>query len=187
MLKNRHDGNEKTRRLRVEELKKEFENFSYVGNEILKELIPRYCHLLTELSNYDIIIPMSELVDKFADSLPQYWNQHIEVLKEKDAYQYWTINELIRKLENKELEEKRKARRSQFPQNPELYHASSSTSMSSSSVAGNVAPHIACVSSVIKPPRQPINYLAQKPTYPPNYTTNSYIPPQPQPQMSTAC
>src|ERR1044071_7764657 len=58
----------------------------------------------------------------------------MEVLKEKDAYQYWTINELIQKLENKELEEKRKARRSQFPQNPELYHASSTNSVSSSSV-----------------------------------------------------
>lgn len=88
MMKNRHDGNEKTGKLRMEELRKEFENFSYVGNETLKELIPRYCHLLTELSNYDIKIPMSELVDKFADSLPPYCNQHIEILKEKDAYQY---------------------------------------------------------------------------------------------------
>src|ERR1044071_3681341 len=118
----------------MEELRKEFQNFSYVGNETLKELIPRYCHLLTELSNYDIKIPMPELVDKFANSLPPYWNQHIEVLKEKDVYQYWTINELIQKLENKELEEKRKAKRSQFQQNPELYHATSSNSVSSSSV-----------------------------------------------------
>ena len=94
----------------MEELRKEFENFSCVGNETLKELIPRYCHLLTELSNYDIKIHMSELVDKFANALPPYWNQHIEVLKEKDAYQYWTINELIQKLENKDLEEKRKSR-----------------------------------------------------------------------------
>src|ERR1044071_3056639 len=139
----------------MEELRKEFQNFSYVGNETLKELIPQYCYLLTELSNYDIKIPMSELVDKFADALPPFWNQHIEVLKEKDAYQYWTINELIQKLENKELEEKRKARRSQSPENPELYHASSSTSMSSSNVGGNVAPHIACVSSDVDPPRNP--------------------------------
>ena len=35
VLKNRHDGNEKTRRLRMEELRKEFENFSYVGNCLL--------------------------------------------------------------------------------------------------------------------------------------------------------
>ena len=69
MLKNRHYGNEKTRKLRMEELRKEFENFSYVGNETLKELIPRYCHLLTELSNYEIQIPMSELVNKLTNIL----------------------------------------------------------------------------------------------------------------------
>src|ERR1044071_6498121 len=187
MLTNRHDGNEKTRKLRMEELRKEFENFSYMGNETLKELVPRYCHLLTELSSYEISIPMSELVDKFADALPPYWNQHIEVLKEKDAYQYWTINEFIQKLENKEMEEKRKAKRAQIPQNPELYHGGTSSSLSSSSSSSNVAPHIACVSNHVEPTKTPINYLAQTSSYtPPSYPTTTYIPPF-SPMQQAAC
>src|ERR1043165_9382140 len=36
-LKSRHDGNEKTRRICIEEIKEEFENFNYDGNETLKE------------------------------------------------------------------------------------------------------------------------------------------------------
>src|ERR1043165_5232352 len=187
VLRNRHDGNEKTRKLRMEELRKEFENFSYMGNETLKELVPRYCHLLTELSSYEISIPMSELVDKFADALPPYWNQHIEVLKEKDAYQYWTINEFIQKLENKEMEEKRKAKRAQIPQNPDLYVSGTSTSLSTSSSTSSVAPHIACVSNVVEPTKAPINYLAQTSSYTPqSYQTPNFIPPF-SPMQQAAC
>ena len=186
VLKRRHDGNEKTKSLRMDELRKEFENFSYIGNETLKELTPRYSHLLTELSSYGIQIPMKNLVDKFADALPPYWDQHVEVLREKDAYQYWTIQEFIQKLENKEMEEKRKARRAQVPQNPSLYFGGTSVPVSNSSSGGIVAPHVACISNVMESPKPTINYMAQTSSYsqpsypqppPQQQYNNSYIPP----------
>ena len=84
------------------------------------------------------------------------------------------------------MEEKRKAKRAQFPQNPELYHGGTSSTLTSSSTSSSVAPHIACVSSVIEPTKTPINYLAQTSSYtPPSYTT-TYIPPF-SPMQQAAC
>lgn len=75
------------------------------------------------------------------------------------------------------MEEKRKAKREQVPQNPELYNGGTSSILTSSSTSNFVAPHIACVSSVIEPTKTPINYLAQTSSYaPPSYPT-TFIPP----------
>src|ERR1043165_3325299 len=172
-LKRKHDGNEKTRSLRMEELVKEFDNFSFINNETLKELTPRYMHLLSELSSYGVQIPMTKQVDKFADALPPQWDQHVEVLREKDAYQFWTISEFIEKLENKELEDRRKARRSQIPQNPSLYFGGTSVPVGNSS-SGSIAPHVACISNVMESSKPTTNYLTQTSSY----SQPSYIPPQ---------
>src|ERR1044071_3084208 len=173
-LKRKHDGNEKARSLRMEELVKEFENFSFINNETLKELTPRYMHLLSELSSYGVQIPMTKQVDKFADALPPQWDQHVEVLREKDAYQFWTISEFIEKLENKELEDRRKARMSQIPQNPSLYFGGTSVSAGNSS-SGSVAPHVACISNVMDSSKPTTNYTP--PQYN-SYSQPSYTPPQ---------
>ena len=75
------------------------------------------------------------------------------------------------------MEEKKKAKRAQVPQNPELYHGGTSSSLTRSSSSCSVAPHIACVSTIVEPTKTPINYLAQTSSYtPPSYPT-TYIPP----------
>src|ERR1043165_4161057 len=81
------------------------------------------------------------------------------------------------------MEEKRKAKRAQIPQNPELYVSGTSNSSSTS----NVAPHIACVSNVVEPTKAPINYLAQTSSYTPqSYQTPNFIPPF-SPLQQAAC
>ena len=76
------------------------------------------------------------------------------------------------------MEENRKAKRAQIPQNPDLYVSGTSTSLSTSSSTSSVAPHIACVSNVVEPTKAPINYLAQTSSYTPqSYQTPNFIPP----------
>ncbi|KAJ0826728.1 hypothetical protein HanRHA438_Chr17g0817581 [Helianthus annuus] len=69
-LKTRGQGNEESRKLRHDLLKKEFDGFTCMERESLGDLTSRFYHLLTELNNYGVIATPEEVVIKFADSLP---------------------------------------------------------------------------------------------------------------------
>src|ERR1043165_4786163 len=93
---------------------------------------------------------------------------------------------LFRNWRTKRWKKKGKQKRAQVPQNPELYHGGTFSSLTSLSSSSSVAPHIICVSSVIEPTKTPINYLAQTSSYtPPSYPT-TYIPPF-SPMQQAAC
>ena len=62
-------------------LRKEFEIFMVCKNEGLSELITRYCHLLSEMDEYSVVISETDKVLKLADGLPQAWDSFIMVLK----------------------------------------------------------------------------------------------------------
>ncbi|KAJ0788288.1 putative transcription factor interactor and regulator CCHC(Zn) family [Helianthus annuus] len=121
MLTLRCEGNAQSRKIKQELLKKEFEGFTCMENEGLAELSTRFHHLLSEMFAFKVTASPQELVKRFADSLPAKWSSYLEILKENGVLDTITVYELIQKLENKDVEEKLKAKRTVTPQNPEMY------------------------------------------------------------------
>ncbi|KAJ0743449.1 hypothetical protein HanPI659440_Chr10g0375921 [Helianthus annuus] len=65
-LKTRGVGNEATRQLRHDLLKKEFDGFTCMDKESLGDMTSRFYHLLTELGNFGVVTTPVEVVKKFA-------------------------------------------------------------------------------------------------------------------------
>ncbi|KAJ0599112.1 putative transcription factor interactor and regulator CCHC(Zn) family [Helianthus annuus] len=184
-LKTRGVGNEATRQLRRDLLKKEFDGFTCMDKESLGDMTSRFYHLLTELTNFEVTTTPTEVVKKFADALPPQWNNFLEILKYNGTLKTTNINDFVQLLENKDQEETLKAKRVAVPQNPEMYYG---TSTSSSAKAGSHAPlQTAFVTSTdmygnpvqvpVKPP--PTTDLYGNPIQPP--------PPPPAQQPQYAC
>ncbi|KAF5797311.1 putative transcription factor interactor and regulator CCHC(Zn) family [Helianthus annuus] len=127
-LKTRGVGNEATRQLRHDLLKKEFDGFTCMDKESLGDMTSRFYHLLTELNNYGVVTTTAEVVKKFADALPPQWNSFLEILKYNGVLRTTNINDFVQLLENKDQEETLKAKRVPVPQNPEMYYGTSSSS-----------------------------------------------------------
>ncbi|KAF5775798.1 putative transcription factor interactor and regulator CCHC(Zn) family [Helianthus annuus] len=184
-LKTRGVGNEATRQLRRDLLKKEFDGFTCMDKESLGDMTSRFYHLLTELTNFEVTTTPTEVVKKFADALPPQWNNFLEILKYNGTLKTTNINDFVQLLENKDQEETLKAKRVAVPQNPEMYYGTSTTS---SAKAGSHAPlQTAFVTSTdmygnpvqvpVKPP--PTTDLYGNPIQPP--------PPPPAQQPQYAC
>ncbi|KAM0033807.1 putative transcription factor interactor and regulator CCHC(Zn) family [Helianthus debilis subsp. tardiflorus] len=122
MLTLRCEGNAQSRKIKQELLKKEFEGFTCMENEGLAELSTRFHHLLSEMFAFRVTATPQEMVKRFVDSLPAKWSGYLEILKENGVLDTITVYELIQKLENKDVEEKLKAKRTVTPQNPEVYY-----------------------------------------------------------------
>ncbi|KAF5774949.1 hypothetical protein HanXRQr2_Chr13g0606561 [Helianthus annuus] len=122
MLTLRCEGNAQSRKIKQELLKKEFEGFTCMENETLAELSTRFHHLLSEMFAFRVTATPQEMVKRFTDSLPSKWSSFLEILKENGVLDTITVYELIQKLENKDVEEKLKAKRTLTPQNPEMYY-----------------------------------------------------------------
>ncbi|KAJ0604281.1 putative transcription factor interactor and regulator CCHC(Zn) family [Helianthus annuus] len=121
MLTLQCEGNAQSRKIKQELLKKEFEGFTCMENEGLAELSTRFHHLLSEMFAFRVTATPQEMVKRFADGLPAKWSGYLEILKENGVLDTITVYELIQKLENKDVEEKLKAKRTITPQNPEMY------------------------------------------------------------------
>ncbi|KAJ0942046.1 putative transcription factor interactor and regulator CCHC(Zn) family [Helianthus annuus] len=127
-LKTRGVGNEATRQLRHDLLKKEFDCFTCMDKESLGDMTSRFYHLLTELNNFGVATTTTEVVKKFADALPPQWSSFLEILKYNGVLRTTNINDFVQLLENKDQEETLKAKRVPLPQNPEMYYGTSSSS-----------------------------------------------------------
>ncbi|KAJ0525671.1 putative transcription factor interactor and regulator CCHC(Zn) family [Helianthus annuus] len=136
-LKTRGVGNEATRQLRHDLLKKEFDGFTCMDKKSLGDMTSRFNHLLTELGNFGVVTTTTEVVKKFADALPPQWNSFLEILKYNGVLATTNINDFMQLLENKNQEETLKAKRVLVPQNPEMYYGTSSTSSAKSIVPCN--------------------------------------------------
>ncbi|KAJ0511885.1 hypothetical protein HanIR_Chr11g0557051 [Helianthus annuus] len=119
-LESRGEGNAATRKIRHDLLKKEFEGFLFMENEILSDITTRFYHLLSEMYSYKVNVSPHEIVMRFADALPPKWSQFIELLKYTGVLDVISIYEFVQKIENKNEEEIRKSKRIPFPQNPEM-------------------------------------------------------------------
>ncbi|KAJ0836902.1 putative RNA-directed DNA polymerase [Helianthus annuus] len=117
----RGEGNAAARKSRHDLLKKEFESFQFLENETLNDMTTRFYHLISEMCAYGVAATQQDMVNRFADALPPKWSSFIELLKHTKALDEINIYEFIQKLEHKNDEEIRKARRAPAPQNTEMY------------------------------------------------------------------
>ncbi|MFS7913668.1 hypothetical protein Hanom_Chr02g00144371 [Helianthus anomalus] len=122
LLVARGEGNSSTRKIRHDLLKKKFESFHFLENETLNDITTRYYHLMCEMYYFGVLASQQEMVARFADALLPKWSPFIELLKHTG------------KLEHKNDEEIRKAKRIPAPQNTEMYLAGFKQLASSSSV-----------------------------------------------------
>ncbi|KAJ0540892.1 hypothetical protein HanLR1_Chr09g0301751 [Helianthus annuus] len=139
------------------------------------------------------------MVARFADALPPKWSSFIELLKHTGSLDTVSIYEFIQKLEHKNDEEIRKAKRTHAPQNTEIYLPGfSSLASSSSSSAQQPKLQTAFMSN---PSSFPFPHSAPPPVFDPSaylppahvvaqahafskpqYNLSAYIPTQPQAQ-----
>ncbi|KAJ0465996.1 putative transcription factor interactor and regulator CCHC(Zn) family [Helianthus annuus] len=117
----RGEGNAAARKSWHDLLKKEFESFQFLENETLNDMITRFYHLISEMCAYGVVSTQQDMVSRFADALPPKWSSFIELLKHTGTLDQVNIYEFIQKLEHKNDEEIRKARRAPAPQNTEMY------------------------------------------------------------------
>ncbi|KAJ0524015.1 putative transcription factor interactor and regulator CCHC(Zn) family [Helianthus annuus] len=183
-LKTRGVGNEATRQLRHDLLKKEFDCFTCMDKESLGDMTSRFYHLLTELNNFGVATTQAEVVKKFADALPPQWSSFLEILKYNGVLRTTNINDFVQLLENKDQEETLKAKRVPLPQNPEMYYGTSSTS------SARTGPHAPLQTAFVTSTDMYGNPV-QVPVKPPP-TTDMYgnpiqPPPPPPAQQQRAC
>ncbi|KAJ0938196.1 putative transcription factor interactor and regulator CCHC(Zn) family [Helianthus annuus] len=117
----RGEGNAAARKSRHDLLKKEFESFQFLENETLNDMTTRFYHLISEMCAYRVVSTQQDMVNRFADALPPKWSSFIELLKHTGTLDTVNIYEFIQKLEHKNDEEIRKAKRAPAPQNTEMY------------------------------------------------------------------
>ncbi|KAJ0765403.1 putative RNA-directed DNA polymerase [Helianthus annuus] len=176
----RGEGNAAARKSRHDLLKKEFESFQFLENETLNDMTTRFYHLISEMCAYGVAATQQDMVNRFADALPPKWSSFIELLKHTKALDEINIYEFIQKLEHKNDEEIRKARRAPAPQNTEMY-----------------LPGFGPSASSVQQPKLQTAFVSNTSSFPfpqstaappqPQFDPRSYIPvptqPQPQPQQ----
>ncbi|KAJ0525643.1 hypothetical protein HanRHA438_Chr09g0394711 [Helianthus annuus] len=183
-LKTRGVGNEATRQLRHDLLKKEFDCFACMDKESLGDMTSRFYDLLTELNNFGVTTTQAEVVKKFADALPPQWNSFLEILKYNGALTTTNINDFVQLLENKDQEETLKAKRVPLPQNPEMYYG---TSSSSSARTGSHAPIQTAFVTSTDCFGNPIQVPVKPPPTTDMYGNPIQPPPPPPAQQQRAC
>ncbi|KAJ0795985.1 hypothetical protein HanPI659440_Chr04g0156841 [Helianthus annuus] len=117
-------------------VKKEFDLFTCMENENVRQMIERFCHLKAELERFGIKKDQEELVYKMFEALlnEQDWQYFGLVLKNTKPMAEITLNWLIERLEGHELEIKKlnKVNNTQYQQNVDLYYSSSMISKATS-------------------------------------------------------
>ncbi|KAM0002892.1 putative RNA-directed DNA polymerase [Helianthus debilis subsp. tardiflorus] len=173
----RGEGNAAARKSRHDLLKKEFDSFQFLENETLNDMTTRFYHLISEMCAYGVIATQQDMVNKFADALPPKWSSFIELLKHTGALDTINIYEFIQKLEHKNEEEIRKAKRAPVPQNTEMYLPGFGPSVSSSS-------------SSVQQPKPQTAFVSNTSSFPfpqataaPTFDPRSYIPVPSQPPV----
>ncbi|KAM0034614.1 putative RNA-directed DNA polymerase [Helianthus debilis subsp. tardiflorus] len=173
----RGEGNAAARKSRHDLLKKEFDSFQFLENETLNDMTTRFYHLISEMCAYGVIATQQDMVNKFADALPPKWSSFIELLKHTRALDTINIYEFIQKLEHKNEEEIRKAKRAPVPQNTEMYLPGFGPSASSSS-------------SSVQQPKLQTAFVSNTSPFPfpqsiaaPTFDPRSYIPVPSQPPV----
>ncbi|XP_021995576.1 uncharacterized protein LOC110892734 [Helianthus annuus] len=105
-------------------LKKEFDLFSCLKGENIRQMIERYSHLIIELKRFGIEKDREEIIGKLVDAVPNEndWSTYIMILKNSSEFDKMSLQTLIQKLECHELEiqKQNKMNNSNFQQDVNL-------------------------------------------------------------------
>ena len=86
-------------------IKKEFEIFTMIKGETMKQMIDRYCHLMVQMRRHDIKRSTEEQIEKLADALPKgEWTTYLTILKNSPSWRHFKLSSFIDKLEGHEME-----------------------------------------------------------------------------------
>ncbi|KAJ0448995.1 putative transcription factor interactor and regulator CCHC(Zn) family [Helianthus annuus] len=125
-LKVKAEGGKDIKKNKISLLKKEFDMFSCMKNETVRQMIERFCHLKIELERFDIRKNREELVDKLVEALPHEddWKTYVIVLKNDINFDTMSLDQLIEKIEGHDLliQKQNKMSSSNYQQNVGLYY-----------------------------------------------------------------
>ncbi|KAJ0615427.1 hypothetical protein HanIR_Chr02g0073981 [Helianthus annuus] len=87
-------------------LKKEFDLFSCLKGENIRQMIERYSYLIIDLKTFGIEKDREEIIEKLVDAVPNEndWFTYIMILKNSSEFDKMSLQTLIQKLECHELE-----------------------------------------------------------------------------------
>ncbi|KAF5802789.1 putative transcription factor interactor and regulator CCHC(Zn) family [Helianthus annuus] len=125
-LKLKAEGGKDIKKNKISLLKKEFDMFSCMKNETVRQMIERFCHLKIELDRFGIKKERKEMVDKLVEALPHEddWKTYVIVLKNDANFDKLSLDQLIEKIEGHDLliQKQNKMSSSNYQQNVGLYY-----------------------------------------------------------------
>ncbi|KAJ0800119.1 putative transcription factor interactor and regulator CCHC(Zn) family [Helianthus annuus] len=114
-LRSKFRGSEEMVKSKKSLLKKEFDLFRGLKNESTREIIERYCNLLSNMKRLSIEKHNEELIEKLADALPyETWGTYLMILRNKKGFSNLTLSKFIEKIEAQEMEQRKVIRMKDF-------------------------------------------------------------------------
>ncbi|KAK1421843.1 hypothetical protein QVD17_24512 [Tagetes erecta] len=103
-LKSICEGGEQLRSLKKSKLKRQLELFEHINGETVHQMMNRFVHLTTEMSNLGVKTELQDLNDRLLCALPSSWKQTVTLLKHTEKFPM-EIDLLIGKIEEVEIDE----------------------------------------------------------------------------------
>ncbi|KAK1414755.1 hypothetical protein QVD17_30510 [Tagetes erecta] len=103
-LKSICEGVEQLRSLKKQKLKRQLELFEHIAGESVHQMMNRFVHLTTEMSNAGAKTDLQDLNDRLLCALPSSWKQTVTLLKHTEKFPM-DLDLLIAKIEEVEIDE----------------------------------------------------------------------------------
>ncbi|KAK1429938.1 hypothetical protein QVD17_12293 [Tagetes erecta] len=103
-LKSICEGGEQLRSLKKSKLKRQLELFEHINGETVHQMMNRFVHLTTEMSNLGVKTELQDLNDRLLCALPSSWKQTVTLLKHTEKFPM-ELDLLIGKIEEVEIDE----------------------------------------------------------------------------------
>ncbi|KAK1421848.1 hypothetical protein QVD17_24520 [Tagetes erecta] len=103
-LKSICEGGEQLRSLKKQKLKRQLELFEHIAGESVHQMMNRFVHLTTEMTNVGAKTDLQDLNDRLLCGLPSSWKQTVTLLKHTEKFPM-DLDLLIAKIEEVEIDE----------------------------------------------------------------------------------
>ncbi|KAK1421788.1 hypothetical protein QVD17_24420 [Tagetes erecta] len=103
-LKSICEGGEQLRSLKKQKLKRQLELFEHIAGESVHQMMNRFVHLTTEMTNVGAKTDLQDLNDRLLCALPSSWKQTVTLLKHTEKFPM-DLDLLIAKIEEVEIDE----------------------------------------------------------------------------------
>ncbi|KAK1419547.1 hypothetical protein QVD17_28722 [Tagetes erecta] len=103
-LKSICEGGEQLRSLKKQKLKRQLELFEHIAGESVHQMMNRFVHLTTEMTNAGAKTDLQDINDRLLCALPSSWKQNVTLLKHTEKFPM-DLDLLIAKIEEVEIDE----------------------------------------------------------------------------------